>query len=58
MAYVNCPKCNQKALSVATRCPRCGEAFEAGFFAPPPPTPRRVPRIVLLAAGVIGVLRR
>ncbi|MBK6422900.1 MAG: SH3 domain-containing protein [Gemmatimonadetes bacterium] len=56
MAYVNCPKCNQKALSVATRCPRCGEAFEAGFFAPPPPTPRRVPRIVLLAAGAIGVL--
>ncbi|MFN8647928.1 MAG: SH3 domain-containing protein [Gemmatimonadales bacterium] len=56
MAYVNCPKCNQKALSVATRCPRCGEAFEAGFFAPPPPAPRHVPRIVLLAAGAIGVL--
>lgn len=56
MAYVNCPKCNQKALSVATRCPRCGEAFEAGFFAPPPPAPRQVPRIVLLAAGAIGVL--
>lgn len=56
MAYVNCPKCNQKALSVATRCPRCGEAFEAGFFTPPPPAPRHVPRILLVAAGAIGVL--
>lgn len=28
MSYINCPRCGQKALSVATRCPHCGELFE------------------------------
>ncbi len=27
MAYINCPQCGQSALSVATRCPRCGFGF-------------------------------
>jgi uncharacterized protein YgiM (DUF1202 family) len=31
MPYVNCPNCGQKALTVATRCPQCGLAFENQF---------------------------
>ena len=27
MAYIECPQCGQSALSVATRCPRCGFGF-------------------------------
>ena len=27
MAYIDCPQCGQTALSVATRCPRCGFGF-------------------------------
>ena len=27
MAYIDCPQCGQSALSVATRCPRCGFGF-------------------------------
>ena len=29
MPYIECPDCGHKALSVATRCPRCGHAFPA-----------------------------
>ena len=27
MAFIDCPQCGQSALSVATRCPRCGFGF-------------------------------
>jgi len=27
MAYIECPRCHQRALSVATTCPRCGHDF-------------------------------
>jgi hypothetical protein len=27
MAYIECPQCGQKALAVATRCPRCSYGF-------------------------------
>ncbi len=49
MAYINCPECGQKALSVATRCPRCATAFERQVIRVP--TQRRFP-LGLLAAGV------
>lgn len=49
MAYINCPECGQKALSVATRCPRCATAFERQVI--PVPSQRRFP-LGLLAAGV------
>ena len=29
MSYVECPKCGQRALSVATQCPHCGLDFTA-----------------------------
>lgn len=56
MSYVNCPDCNQKALSVATRCPRCGLAFEGRFAPPPAPRPRRIVPVLLLTGGLAGVL--
>lgn len=42
MAYINCPQCGQSALSVATRCPRCGFGFTQhrlrhGHHRPPAP---------------------
>ena len=27
MSYIECPQCGAKALSVATRCPRCGHNY-------------------------------
>jgi Oxygen-sensitive ribonucleoside-triphosphate reductase len=27
MPYIECPECGQRALSVATRCPRCGHNY-------------------------------
>ena len=56
MSYVNCPDCNQKALSVATRCPRCGLAFEGRFAGPPVKRSRPIVPILLLTGGLAGVL--
>lgn len=56
MSYINCPDCNQKALSVATRCPRCGLAFEGRFAGPPVKRPRPIVPILLLTGGLAGVL--
>jgi len=49
-----CPKCGHKALSVATRCPRCGQAFDTRYYQHSSQGPRRrlaVPG--LLIAGVV-----
>ncbi len=45
MPYIQCPSCGHKALSVATRCPHCGVAFETGLFRHPESgsRPRRIP---------------
>ncbi|MDX2122055.1 MAG: SH3 domain-containing protein [Gemmatimonadota bacterium] len=56
MSYVNCPDCNQKALSVATRCPRCGLAFEGRFAGPPVRRRRPIVPILLLTGGLAGIL--
>lgn len=49
-----CPKCGHKALSVATRCPRCGQAFDTRYYQHSSQGPR--PRLAvpgLLIAGVV-----
>jgi SH3 domain-containing protein len=53
-AYMECPQCGRKALSVATRCPHCGVAF------PSKPLRRSAPgyrldrlRPVLAVGGVL-----
>jgi hypothetical protein len=58
MSYTVCPNCGQNALSVATRCPRCGLAFEAQFFShsAPRPRPRRLSLGLLLAGVVVAML--
>lgn len=59
MSYIPCPNCGQKALSVATRCPRCGHAFDTGLFQRPVlsgPKRRRFPIILLIFALVLVVV--
>ncbi|MEO8140650.1 MAG: SH3 domain-containing protein [Gemmatimonadota bacterium] len=57
MPYTVCPNCGQKALKVATRCPRCGIAFEAQFYQHSAPRPRSNGKSVgILVAGVAVVL--
>ncbi len=65
MSYLQCPYCGQKALSVATRCPHCGRAFESRFWQQQgtPGSHRRVPRGVVVAAVlgalvILGLIRR
>jgi len=54
MSYIQCPQCGQKALSVASQCPRCQTPLEA------PSSPRRRPIppwvIVGAAAAVLFVV--
>jgi len=56
MTYVNCPSCGQKALEVASRCPRCGAPFEAQFSQRRVPVarPHRIPW-GLLTAVLVGM---
>ena len=57
MPYTVCPNCGQKALRVATRCPKCGIAFEAQFYQHSAPPPRSHGKSVgILIAGVAVVL--
>ncbi|MEO8637264.1 MAG: hypothetical protein ABI587_18480, partial [Gemmatimonadales bacterium] len=58
MSYTICPSCGQKALSVATRCPRCGVAFEDQFLsrARSAPTLRRTPLVFLIAGVVVALV--
>lgn len=56
--YLHCPSCGQKALSVATRCPRCGLPFETGLFRKPASDsrPSRIPLGLLVAGVIVAVL--
>lgn len=56
MSYTVCSNCGQKALTVATRCPRCGLAFEAQFLgrAVTTPKPRRTLLALLIAGAVLA----
>jgi hypothetical protein len=57
MSYIPCPKCGQNALSIATRCPRCGHPFDSRLWQAAASDPRRRPIPVgLVIAGVLVVL--
>jgi hypothetical protein len=56
MPYTVCPNCGQRALRVATRCPRCGVAFESQFIRHAPPPARRIPVGLILAGAVLTIL--
>jgi len=60
MSYLECPKCGQKALSVATQCPRCHTPFEGHSAPRRPPTPPGLIIGVAVAILIIvgGVARR
>ncbi len=57
MAYIECPKCGYRALSVATRCPRCGHDFPTQLIRHPVSEPQ-IRRLwpVLIIAGVLAVV--
>lgn len=57
MSYIECPQCAHRALSVATRCPRCGFAFPARPLQRPDAGRRRDwPSALLAGVIVIGAL--
>jgi len=60
MSYLECPKCGQKALSVATQCPRCHNPFEGHSAPRRPPTPPGLIIGVAVAILIIvgGIARR
>jgi SH3 domain-containing protein len=59
-----CPSCGKPALPVATRCPKCGYAFETRYDRPHADSPRRVGLfgglllLVIVALLVANALRR
>jgi hypothetical protein len=57
MAYIQCPDCGKKALSIATRCPHCARIFE-NYLRQSPETVLRRPRIPgsLIIAGVLTAI--
>ncbi|MGH7535366.1 MAG: SH3 domain-containing protein [Gemmatimonadales bacterium] len=55
MTYIECPECGQRALDVATRCPRCGHAYPSHFLPRPAPRLHQL-RPLLALGGVAGVL--
>lgn len=61
MAYIECPECRRKALSVATRCPHCGFNYPSRPLRRPAPgleLDRLLPGLAVagvLAAGVVAV---
>lgn len=57
MAYIQCPECGKKALSIATRCPHCARIFE-NHLRQSPETVLRRPRIpgALIIAGVLTAI--
>jgi len=57
MAYIACPECGQRALSVATRCPRCGHAFPAHPVWDPGARPKHLSLwpVLVAACGLVAV---
>jgi ribosomal protein L37E len=55
MSYTLCPRCGQKALSIATQCPHCGDPFETRHsYEGAGSRPRKTPvALILVALGVI-----
>jgi hypothetical protein len=57
MTYIECPQCRQRALSVATRCPRCGHNFPTQLIRHPvPDSELHKLRPVLAVAGALVAL--
>jgi hypothetical protein len=56
MPDIECPKCGHRALSVATRCPRCGFAFPAELLQPPAGMDRGWGRGALGIGGAVAVV--
>jgi len=58
MAYIECPKCGQRALSVATRCPRCGNSFPTQFLrrSGSKPEAQRLRRLLVVAGALLAVV--
>ena len=59
MTYIECPECGQKALSVATRCPRCGHNYPQRPIwkqASSPKLDRLRPLLPIVAVLVVGVV--
>ena len=50
MAYIECPKCHQRALSIATQCPRCGQEFLTEHPKPLVEEPEGRPQLRLMLA--------
>jgi hypothetical protein len=58
LTYIHCPQCGQKALPVATQCPKCGHPFETQFPSrriAPSAGPGRV-RLGLFIAGAVAIV--
>jgi hypothetical protein len=54
MSYIQCPNCGQKALSVATRCPRCQTPFvDSSGRGSSSPRPRRIPPALIVGVAVV-----
>ena len=53
-----CPSCGQKALQVATRCPRCGLAIETQFMQHQASAPKRgrLRLVIVVAAAVVVIV--
>ena len=52
--YIQCPECGKRALSIATRCPRCGHEFSR--MAEPGLTPRRSLRVLVVVGGAAALI--
>jgi len=59
MSYVECPKCGQHALSVATQCPKCGQEFlsaPARRLVEEPQAPRLRPLLLMVGGLLVAVI--
>jgi hypothetical protein len=55
--YVTCPACGQRALNVATRCPRCAAPFDRSAAPLPAPGPsHRRSGSLVAALAILGVV--
>jgi len=58
MPYIPCPKCGQKALNIATRCPHCGHPFDSRLWQYPASVSRRrrIPVGLFIVGGLVTVV--